>query len=370
VRLPASTRLFVRSVALASLSVLAACKGPLQLTATLTEGPTEVNVVVHTSAGATIKLGAQERVAKTDPELFSVPYDQASRAGSRTILRIEAVRERESKVVVLYIEEHSVASRPSAPLGKWDVSLDSAPSGRYLKIRGPFASEMSLSGEPVKLTFSVAANSQLRIGGAPIPVESGKVNYTLSLEQILTTAPLGGLFPAMYSRAQATLPVQVITPDGQTHDEALALEYANSQSLGAEAQRLFDPVRKGQPVDLGPSPAGGYVVMAVGYSGEIRPHATAATLKDATIAVWQTSLPSTTQGTCSYSVRGRHVSAPAVYSPIELAAYDLRKGKLLRKQVVHATGSRCPTVITTFGGAVSHSPTQAQLDAALAKLTR
>ena len=62
------------------------------------------------------------------------------------------MRERESKVVVLYIEEHSVAARPSAPLGKWGVSLDSAPSGRYLKIRSPFASDMSLAGEPVKLT--------------------------------------------------------------------------------------------------------------------------------------------------------------------------------------------------------------------------
>ena len=93
----------------------------------------------------------------------------------------------------------------------------------------------------------------------------------------------------------------------------------------------------------------------------------------ATTLVVQSAPKTRPGGTCAYSGSRGRVNVPVTYGSVELAAYDLRRGKLKRRVTVHGSGSRCPIVHMTYGGSagtISHAPTTAQLEAAIAKLSK
>jgi len=337
-------------------------------------GTDKESVTVLTPPNTTVVVNGESRESMGFAS-FEIPYSNIVQEAGRDVIHVDATRGGDHRTEILWINKQSAnGTRSSSSSGsgsKFGVAVLGGSPGSDLKVKSPFGNT-SIGGDPIVIAFSVDAGTKLTIGGTAVEVANGKAAYAMPLDQLVATAPIGAVFPSNFMHPKLDLLVEVTTPDGQKHTEELSLEA--STSFGPVAQHIFDPTRSGTPVDLGPSPAGGFILLNPSVSG-FRPRigGRLSTLKDVTVAVWQTNLPDKSAGNCSYlsPSRGR-ISVPAYYGAVELAAYDLRKGKLKKKQVLRGSGSRCPTVITSYGGVASagHSVSQAQVDSALTKLLK
>jgi hypothetical protein len=359
---------------LCALLLVGACKPKLTLSVDAYHSaiPNKARVTVSTAPHVMIKVAGQTRETSSGREFFDVPLDKLetdSVGGYKIHVEVERGSERMTREFRL---GRKFGGPPISP-GKYGVQLIAGAEGNDYMVTSPFGLTITV-GTPPAIVFQVGSGTQVAVAGTPLIVENGKAVWVVELDKVVTQVPTTEMLPSTYRPAKVVVPVRVTDAAGP-HDETVTLERADSRAFVSAIERLIEPVRQGKPVDLGPSPTGGFIVVSTTSAGHsIVTGGPMATLKDATIAVWKTTLPSKSGGSCSYlGPRSGHIKVPVSYGSIELAAYDLRKGKLKKKVVLRGKGSRCPTVITTFGGSagsINHDPLQSEIDAALAKLTR